>query len=155
MSLWCVWLIAAAILLVLEVLSGFVAAFCLAIGCLAALVADLVGCSVSAQMWVALICTVISFFAFPPLIKKWHQKIVSAHHGPVSNMEALVGRRVRIVTPIEAGATGRVMIDGDNWQVRCLIPQRLESGTYVRVVGNESIVLIVTPDIDTNTNESN
>lgn len=145
MSLWYIWLIIAAILIILELLTGYIASFCLAVGCLAAMVADLCGGSVKVQMWTAAAGIVLAFVFFAPMLRKWHQKRAALLPGAVSNMDALIGRRAVVAVEVPAGGVGRVTIDGDNWQIKSILPQALAAGTEVEVVGYDSIILTVTP----------
>ena len=50
MSLWIVYLIAAAVLMIIELLTGFVATFCVAVGCVIAAVLDFMGLGIEAQL---------------------------------------------------------------------------------------------------------
>lgn len=143
--MWYVWLIIAAVLIILELLTGYVAAFCLAVGCLAAMVADFCGGSVKVQMWTAFIGIIFAFVVLAPLVKKWHQKRASRFPGAVSNMDALIGRQAVVPMAVPAGGIGRIVIDGDSWQVRNILPQPIAAGSRVEVVGYESIILTVSP----------
>ena len=115
MTMWSVWLILAVVLVLVEVLTGFVAAFCLAVGCLVAMIVDLAGGSLTVQM-----CSVA-----------------------VGNMDALIGREVILPETLGAGRVGRLTLDGDNWQFRSCHGNAIEAGTKVKVVGYDSIVLTV------------
>lgn len=143
--MWYVWLIIAAVLVILELLTGYVAAFCLAVGCLAAMVADFCGGSVKVQMWTAVAGIILAFVILAPLVKKWHQKRSSGLPGAVSNMDALIGRQAVVPMAVPAGGIGRIVIDGDSWQVRNILPQPIAAGSRVEVVGYESIILTVSP----------
>lgn len=59
-SSWFLWLIIAAILIIIERLTSMIATFCLAAGCLIAMVCALLG-GIEAQLIVAIISTVIAF----------------------------------------------------------------------------------------------
>lgn len=59
-SSWFLWLIIAAILIIIELLTSMIATFCLAAGCLIAMVCALLG-GIEAQLIVAIIGTVIAF----------------------------------------------------------------------------------------------
>ena len=67
-SSWLWWLIAAAILVIVELLTNTFAAFCLVGGCALALVAALIGFGIEVQLVAAAIGSVIAFIAFKPLI---------------------------------------------------------------------------------------
>lgn len=144
MEIWIVWLIFAATLVIVELLTQWISSFCLAIGCIAAMIAELCGASLVWQLvWLA-IGTIAGFVCFIPLFKKRieRKKLASDHDG-VSNMDALVGRKARVMVAIPDDGLGRVKLDGDNWQAECAIP--VPVGSEVRVVGYDSIILKVIP----------
>ena len=70
LSNWLLWLIAAAILVIVELLTNTFAAFCLVGGCALALATSLIGFGIEAQLTAAAIGSVLSFIAFKPLIKR-------------------------------------------------------------------------------------
>jgi membrane protein implicated in regulation of membrane protease activity len=61
----------------------------------------------------------------------------------VSNADALIGRKGRVVEAIEAGGFGRVQIDGDVWKAVTKDDEAVPAGTNVRVVDRESIIITV------------
>lgn len=141
LSGWTLWLILAALLVIVELLTGTFAAFCLVGGCVVALACSLLGFGVEAQLAGAAVGTVVTFLAFKPLIRKQRE----ARHKKecVSNMDALIGRTVVVAEAIGENAVGRVRIDGDNWQARTADGSAVAAGEKVRVAGYDSIVLIV------------
>lgn len=70
LSNWLLWLIAAAILVIVELLTNTFAAFCLVGGCALALATSLIGFGIEAQLTAAAIGSVLSFIAFKPLTKR-------------------------------------------------------------------------------------
>ena len=130
LSNWLLWLIAAAILVIVELLTNTFAAFCLVGGCALALATSLIGFGIEAQLTAAAIGSVLSFIAFKPLIKR--------------QAEARRHRRTTTVTEAIGGNTpGRVRIDGDNWQAVSADASPIDVGTKVRVTGYDSIILTV------------
>lgn len=139
-SWWILWLIVAGVLAIVEVLTFMVAGLCLAIGALGAMIAALCGATPTIQVLVLAITALVSFAAINPL--KRHLKAKRhGHSEPVSNMDALIGREVNV----SDSDAGRARVDGDNWQVRATDGMPLMPGQRVRIVGHESIVLIVKP----------
>lgn len=119
MDSWIIWLIVAAVLVVIEVLSQMVWTLCLAVGCLGALVADLCDVDIPWQIAIMALTSVVAYLVLMPWFKRWHDH-TSPHdrHESRTGMDALIGRRAMVIADIEPGMTGRVRIDGDNWQVR-------------------------------------
>ena len=142
MTMWSVWLILAVVLVLVEVLAGFVAAFCLAVGCLVAMIVDLAGGSLTVQMCSVAVGTALAFFIFGPMIRRWHERKAKGAHA-ATNMDALIGREVILPETLDAGRVGRLTLDGDNWQFRSHHGNAIEAGTKVKVVGYDSIVLTV------------
>ena len=135
MSLWIIWLIATAVLLVIELLTGLVATFCVAVGCLMAFVAALVGFGIEVQLGALVVGVILAFKG-----KKPHRPDYN------SNMDALIGREGFLSREIPAdGGLGRLRIDGDDWQVRSNDGSSIAHGTKVRVTGYDSIILTVKP----------
>ncbi len=141
LSDWMIWLILAAVLIVIELLTNTFAAFCLVGGCVVALIMALIGLGLEVQIAGAVVGTVIAFIAFLPLIKK--QRQAKSHSGYQSNMDALIGRTATVTEPIQESKPGRVKIDGDNWQVITADKSPIATGEQVKVVGYDSIILTV------------
>ncbi|TFU94703.1 NfeD family protein [Barnesiella sp. WM24] len=146
MSLWIIWLIAAAVLLVIELLTGLVATLCVAVGCLFAFVAALVGFGMETQLAVMAVGVILSFIFLVPFVNRIRKGKKSTRTDYNSNMEALIGREGFLNHEIPAdGGLGRLRIDGDDWQVRSHDGLPLAHGTKVRVTGYDSIILTVKP----------
>lgn len=140
-SNWLFWLILAALMTVIELLTNTFAFFCLVGGCLVALIVEILGFGLEAQLLGAAIGTVVAFITFLPLMRKHRAEQQSGASS--SNMDALIGRTTVVVQPVEAGKMGRAKIDGDNWQIRSADNSAINAGEQVRVVGYDSIILTV------------
>ncbi|MGM9844715.1 MAG: NfeD family protein [Muribaculaceae bacterium] len=136
---WQLWLILAAILVIIELLTGTFAAFCLVGGCIVAMIGTLCGGGLKLQLILLTFGTVVTFLAIrPTLLRK------RAAAKPVSNMDALIGRIVTVTDEIRPGAIGRVKADGDNWQAVAPDNQAsIPAGCQVRIIGYDSIILRV------------
>ena len=146
MELWIIWLIAAAVLIVIEVATQMVWTICLAIGFVASAIAGIFGVGAAWQIAIAGIVSVIAYFALKPLFEKWQKKAYDKNrHIARTGMDALLGRRGTVTDEIKPGKMGRVRIDGDNWQFVSNDGTSIESGTQVRVTGYDSIILKVKP----------
>lgn len=145
MEMWIVWLIVALVLVVLEIMTQMIWTLCMAVGCAGALVANLCGLSIAWQIATLAIAAVIAFIVLMPLFKKWHD---TASHprkeSTATGMDALLGRRGQLLTDVAPQGTGRLRIDGDNWQVRAPgCTELLTAGTDVVVTGYDGNILIV------------
>ena len=78
--------------------------------------------------------------AFKPLAKKL-RKAPTATNG-----DRNLGREATVLTPVTAEATGRVRLDGVDWNARCVTPgDTLAPGESCRVMEIHSTLLIVEP----------
>ena len=134
------WLIVAGGLAIVEVITFMVAGLCLAVGALGAMTAALCGASPVLQVTVLAAVSLITFVAVNP-IKRYFKAKSHGRHEPASNMDALIGREISV----SDSDAGRARVDGDNWQVRATDGTPLMPGQRVRIVGHESIVLLVKP----------
>lgn len=145
MSMWSIWLLIAAVFMIIEVLSQMVWTICLALGALVALVALLLGCPLEWQIVSMAVASVVAFVVLVPSVKKWHQKMARKEGKAArTGMSALLGRRAIVTHQITPGGIGRARIDGDNWQVVAPgEPFGIEPGVEVIVTGYDSIILKV------------
>jgi membrane protein implicated in regulation of membrane protease activity len=145
MDIWVMWLIATALLIVVELITGMVASFCLAIGCLASMIVSVVTTDIEMQLLALAIGTILSFMFLAPMIRKWQNN--KGEKNPISqnsNMDALIGRIVYVTESIpEDGGLGRIRIDGDNWQARSANGCEISIGKKVKVVSYDSIIIEV------------
>ena len=61
----------------------------------------------------------------------------------VSNADALLGRKGRVVETVKADSFGRVQIDGDIWKAVTNEQNDIPEGTNVRVISRESTIITV------------
>ena len=143
MEIWIIWLIAAALLAIAEVLTQSIWTLCLAIGCAAGLVCSLCGVPAAWQIAATAIASVAAYFILLPWFKR-RMTIEEKRRGYDSRtgMDALLGRRATVIHPIHPGRLGRARIDGDNWQVQApSVCEVIPDGTEVVVTGYDSIIL--------------
>lgn len=143
-----IWIIAAVVLVVVEVLSQQVWTACFAIGAVVAALSALCGASLEVQLVVMSLSAILSFLFLVPVMKRWQKKNEEEDHSRSARtgMDALLGRRAPVAAEIRPGEIGRVRIDGDNWQaIAPGVQEVLPHGTEVVVTGYDSIILSVTP----------
>lgn len=144
MDLWIIWLIAGAVLLVIELLSGIVATLCVAVGCLAAAAVALVGCGIELQLAAMAVGVILAFMFIAPMVNRIRRHKAAHREAYNSNMNALIGREAIMIKAYKNEAEpGRARIDGDNWQVRSADGEPIDCGEHVAVTGYDSIILIV------------
>lgn len=144
MDLWIIWLIVAAVLMVVELITGFIAAFCLAVGALLASALGIFGFGIEAQLIAMVIGVVLSFIFLAPMVNRLHGRRKAHREEYNSNMDALIGRESVVEKAVDAGGMlGRMRIDGDSWQIRSADGGAIGRGARVKVTGYDSIILIV------------
>lgn len=141
MGIWSFWLILGVGFLVAELLTMSTTCLYVGTGALAAMVAALLG-----GEWIE---TIVTFVAFTTVLYaatyRWRHKLVKAlnkgaEHG-ATGMDALIGRTGVVVNSQDCL---RMRIDGDVWQIRAAKKEdAILPGEEVRVVGYESIILLV------------
>ena len=134
------WLIAAIGFLVLEGMTSSMVSIWFAAGSAAALLSCLFWPSFRVQAVVFIVVSILCLAAFKPLADKLRQK-----HTP-TNGDRSLGREAKVLTPVSAGKTGRVRLDGVDWNARCATPgDTLAPGALCRVTEIHSTLLIVEP----------
>jgi membrane protein implicated in regulation of membrane protease activity len=143
MELWIFWLIAAIVLIIVELFTQWITTLCFAVGSVAALIATLLGCPASTQLIVLALAALITFFVAGPKVLRHNQQIDAAQF---SNIDALRGRHAQVTTAINPQQPGRVKVDGDSWQARLVDADAnttVPAGEIVEIVGYDSIILLV------------
>lgn len=143
LHLWQVWAVIAVVCLILELTAGDFFIICFSIGAVFAAISDPLGLGFYGQIIVFAIFTLLSLYFVRPFALRYLHK---NEENRVSNADALIGRRGRVVETIEAGGFGRVAIDGDVWKAISHATEDIAVGTFVRVVDRESIIITVEVD---------
>lgn len=139
MELYVIWLIAALVLVVVEMLTAGFAVICFAIGATAAAIVDLCGLSLNWQLAAMALFTMLAFVLVRPFVLRYLNR--KKDEVP-TNTDALIGR-VGIVTEAIEPSTlaGRVAIDGDDW--KAVASEPIAKGERVRIVARESVIVTV------------
>ena len=134
------WLIAAVGFLVLEGMTFSMVSIWFAAGSAAALLSCLFSPSFRVQAVVFIVVSTLCLAAFKPLAQKLRQQPTP------TNGDRSLGREAKVLTPVSAEATGRVRLDGVDWNARCATPgDTLAPGQLCRVTEIHSTLLIVEP----------
>ena len=134
------WLIAAVGFLVLEGMTLSMVSVWFAVGSAAALLCCLFTQSFRVQAVVFIVVSALCLLAFKPLADKLRKKPTP------TNGDRSLGREARVLTPVSAEQTGRVRLDGVDWNARCATPgDTLAPGQACRVTEIHSTLLIVEP----------
>ncbi len=140
MSMAIVWLAAAVILAVIELLTMGLATIWFAAGALVAFLLTLIGAPVAVQIAAFLVISVAVLILVRPLASKYLNKKVKK-----TNIDAVVGRKLITKTEIDnLKGTGKIDMDGSTWLAASSIDSIvIPQGTEVRVVKVSGAKLIV------------
>lgn len=140
--MWMIWIITAVFLLIAEIFTSGFALACFAIGCLAGIIADLVGLSINGQLIAFIIGTILTFIFIRPVILKTLSK-KAIKKGVLTNMDALIGQCATVSETITANNGGRIKINGDEWQAVSTDNTQIEIGEKVIICSYNSNLLTI------------
>ena len=141
-NVWLIWILISVICLIIELGSGDLFVLCFAIGGLAASLTAAVGLGLVPQLIAMALCALLSiYFVRPVALRYLHRN----DENKVSNADAILGKTGQVTQAIEKGGYGRVSAGGNDWKAKAADGQGTETGTKVRVVARESIVITVEP----------
>lgn len=141
MEMYQIWLIAAAILVIVEICTVSFGTICFAIGAgLAGLSAYLgLGCT-----WQLVVFGLVSFLTFA-FLRPFAIKFLERKSSDIkTNVDALVGREAVVTETIDSVRhTGRVKVDGDDWKAVCRGDAVIEEGKTVTIIARDSLIVTV------------
>ena len=134
------WLLAAVGFLALEGMTFSMVSVWFAAGSAAALLCCLFTHSFRVQAVVFVAVSTLCLLALKPLCARLHKPPTA------TNGDRALGREAVVLTSVSAEATGRVRLDGVDWNARCATPgDTLAPGQSCRVAEIHSTLLIVEP----------
>ena len=139
---WHIWVIAGVVLLIAEIFTpGFVLA-CFGVACLVAAVIAAFDVSLTFEVIVFCVASVVAFFAVRPLfVKRFYR---SDDEAAKTNVDALVGKEGMVAERVDPSLNvGRVTLGGDNWRAVSADGVVIERGDKVEVVRVEGTKLFV------------
>lgn len=141
MEVYQIWLIAAIILVILEIATAGFGVICFAIGAGFAALAAGLGANVTWQIVIFAIVSLLTFIFLRPIVMRFLDK---RSKDVKTNADALVGRKGIVSERIDATQhTGRVAIDGDDWKAVSENGEVIEKGVQVEIVKLDSIIVTV------------
>ncbi len=141
MEIYQYWLIAAFILVIIEICTAGFGSICFAFGAgFSALTAYLGG----GYVWQLIVFAAVSLLTFiflrPVIIRLLERNSKDVK----TNVDALIGRKAVVSETIDHAAhTGRVAVDGDDWKAVAEDDTVIEKGEEVTIVGRESLIVTV------------
>ena len=142
MELYQIWLIAAIVLVILEICTAGFGVICFAIGAAVSALAAVLGMeNVTWQIVIFAVVSVLAFIFLRPVVLRFLEK---KSKDVKTNADALVGRMGVVSERIDSlQHTGRVAIDGDDWKAVSEDGSVIEKGKSVKIVKLESIIVTV------------
>ena len=141
MQVYQIWLIAAFVLVIVEILTAGFGSLCFAIGAALAALAAGLGLSVTWQIIIFAVVSLLTFIFLRPFVMKFLDK---KSKDVKTNAEALIGRKAIVSEQIDASQhTGRVAVDGDDWKAVSADGSVIEKGSEVEILKLDSIILTV------------
>lgn len=134
-----IWLIALAILIVIEIITLGLATIWFACGALVAFAASLCGASIVVQLVLFTIVSIASLFTVRPYVaRKFTSERVK------TNYEALIGRSAKVIEKIDdRNQKGAVFINGLEWTAKTEDSVVIEEGKIVEILRVEGVKLLV------------
>ena len=139
--MYLIWLIAAIVLVIIEICTAGFGSICFAIGAaFSALFAGL-GANFTWQIVVFAIVSLLTFIFLRPIVMRFLEK---KSKDVKTNAEAIIGRKGIVSERIDASQhTGRVAIDGDDWKAVSEDVYIIEKGAEVKIMKLDSIIVTV------------
>ena len=135
------WLIAAIVLVIIEICTAGFGALCFAIGAAFSALVSGLGGNLTWQIVVFAVVSLLTFIFLRPVVMKFLDK---KSKDVKTNAEAIIGRKGIVSERIDAlQHTGRVAIDGDDWKAVSEDGSVIEKGADVEIVKLDSIIVTV------------
>ena len=140
-SWWVIWLVIAIIMLIIEIVTTGLATLWFALGALVAMIMDLCGAPLPAQIIVMAVVSIVTFILcmiwIRPKLESLRKKNVQR-----TNADRLIGREGVVIVPLNGlEGKGQVKIDGQVWSAKA--DTDIAEGIKVTVKSIEGVKLVV------------
>jgi membrane protein implicated in regulation of membrane protease activity len=135
---WELWIAAALLSAGGELMHGALVLLAISIACLLPALSSALGAGPALQV----LLFAISLLAEFPLLAR-AMKRRRARRLP-TNVEAIVGRRVKVLQPVNEHQDGVVLLTGEHWKARSLAGE-ISPGAEAQVVERDGLCLLVVP----------
>ncbi|MCR5036110.1 MAG: NfeD family protein [Bacteroidales bacterium] len=142
MTIWQIWLLIAALFVVIEIFTSGFAVACFSVGCVFGAILAACDLSLTWQVVAFAVGTFLAFVFIRPIVMKYLDKKTN-DNGVKTNMDSIIGKTAVVTEKIEENGFGRVKIDGDDWKAQTSDGSAVEVGTKVKIEAFESIILTV------------
>ena len=142
MTIWQIWLLVAAVFVIIEIFTSGFAVACFSVGCgLASIIAAL-ELSLTWQIVAFAVGTFLAFIFIRPFVMKLIEKRTNGNDVK-TNMDNIIGKTAVVTERIEEAGYGRVKLDGDDWKAQSSDGMAIEAGQRVKIESYESVILTV------------
>lgn len=136
-----VWLVLLILFVMMEASSVTLVSLWFAAGALVAVVAALLGASLTVQTVLFVLVSVVLLALLRPILKKYVDPKIQK-----TNVDSLVGRECTVTEDIDnLAACGRVKVGGMSWSARSAAGEHIPAGTVVKIEAVQGVKLLVTP----------
>lgn len=136
-----VWLVLLIFFVMMEASSVTLVSLWFAAGALVAVVAALLGASLTVQTVLFVLVSVVLLALLRPILKKYVDPQIQK-----TNVDALVGQECTVTEDIDnLAACGRVKVGGMSWSARSAAGEHIPAGTVVKIEAVQGVKLLVTP----------
>ncbi len=133
------WLIAFVVLLLIEIMTLGLTTVWFALGAIAAFLAAYVGGTITIQIIVFLVVSVVLFIFTRPIATKFFNQKRER-----TNAESLIGQKALVLEKIDSiHGVGKVMVNGMEWSAKTDESGEIEKDTIVSIKGIQGVKLIV------------
>lgn len=142
MEYYQIWLIAAIVLVIIELLTAGFGVICFAVGALFSALAAFFGVdSLVWQLLIFAVASVLCFIFLRPVVLRFLDK---KSKDVKTNADALIGKMAIVSETIDSSANqGRVAVDGDDWKAVSFDGSVINKGEKVEIISRDSIILTV------------
>ncbi|MBR6848240.1 MAG: NfeD family protein [Bacteroidales bacterium] len=142
MEYYQIWLIAAIVLVIIELLTAGFGVICFAVGALFSALAAFLGVdSLVWQLLIFAVASVLCFIFLRPVVLRFLDK---KSKDVKTNADALIGKTAMVSETIDSSANqGRVAVDGDDWKAVSADGSVINKGEKVEIISRDSIILTV------------
>lgn len=142
MEYYQIWLIAAIVLVIIELLTAGFGVICFAVGALFSALAAFLGVdSLVWQLLIFAVASVLCFIFLRPVVLRFLDK---KSKDVKTNADALIGKTAIVSETIDSSVNqGRVAVDGDDWKAVSADGSVINKGEKVEIVSRDSIILTV------------
>lgn len=141
MEYYQIWLIAAIVLVILEIFTSGFGVICFAVGAVFSALGAYLELNLIWQLVIFAAASMLAFIFIRPVVLRVLEK---KSKEVKTNADALIGKVAMVSEAIDSEKnTGRVAVDGDDWKAVSQDGSVINKGEKVEIVSRDSIILTV------------